>query len=72
MLQENIKKYQEFAEILFDNWLSGLIDDDKYFEIEHNWFMENGSNELFDYLINKYKGSRSEKKFENYKKEFNK
>lgn len=55
---------------MWKNLEDELISEDEYFERKHKWLSENGSEELFDYFIDLYKGKPIEQEYINFKNRF--
>lgn len=72
MKKNKINEYKKLFLELWNALEDELITKDEYFDRKHKWLMENGSEELFDYFINLYKGRPIEKEYINFKNEFRK
>lgn len=70
-MKQEIEKFNKFYQDLYEDWLDDIISDEELLKKEYGWLIQNGSEELFNYLIDKYKNSRSESKYKKYKEDFN-
>ncbi len=70
-MKQEIEKFNKFYQDLYEDWLDDIISDEELLKKEHDWLIQNSSEELLNYLIDKYKNSRSESKYKKYKEDFN-